>query len=159
MPELRGVEVLGKKSRKALEQNMGPGEAVEFCIAGNSDQAIVALSDRVLVIKPGHMAGASFGVKVTSFNYSDIRGIEIKTGFYSWIEIASAGFETTGQKKNGYEMPNCLPFRKHDLPIYQTRLDRLRTKFTEAKTVGNEPDNLVAQLTQLGHLRDAGVLT
>jgi Bacterial PH domain len=143
-----GVEILGKKLRKLTEQNMGDDETVEFCLmspsgVGGWSQAIVALDDRLLVIKPGMAAGATFGARVTSFYYRDITGIEVNTGLTQGvIEINTSSYQGTGQKdfwsvstkdKNPFHVTNCLPIGKRDLKHYKPYIDRLRSMIREAK--------------------------
>src|SRR5438105_12481657 len=76
----RDLSTLGKRERALVEQQLTPGEQVRFCIVGNNGQAIVALTERMLVVKKGFMAGASFGGRATSFNYSDVGAVQVNTG-------------------------------------------------------------------------------
>lgn len=174
-----GSSVLGKKSRKALDQNKTSDERVRFCLSGVRDQAIVALDERLLVIKPGWSAGAAFGAKVTSFNYSDIRGIEVRTSLMSaFIEVASAGFEAasgarnqvfeTDEKRDPYKLPNCLPCFKSDLPKFKPYLDDVQRLIAESKRAPRraatrpgsaDATSVAEELQKLASLRDAGVLT
>ena len=123
-----GPEVLTKKLRRLAEQHMGEGESIEFCLRTSDPfwaQAIVALDDRLLIIKPGLMAGATFGARVTSFYYRDINGIEVNTGLLSGvIEINTPSYQGTEEKdfwsirdknRDPYRVTNCLPISKLDL--------------------------------------------
>lgn len=175
-----GVEILGKKLKKLAEQNMGDDETVEFCLmspsgVGGWSQAIVALNDRLLVIKPGMAAGATFGARVTSFYYRDITGIEVNTGLTQGvIEINTPSYQGTGQKdfwnvsnkdKNPFHITNCLPIGKRDLKHYKPYIDRLRSMIREAKQERptspppQRENSLSSELEKLASFRDSGVLT
>lgn len=141
------AEILSNKLRKLAEQNMSEGESIEFCLVSPNlpgwSQAIVALSDRLLVIKPGMAAGATFGARVTSFYYRDINGIEVNTGLVNGvIEINTPSYQGTGQKdfwnvrnedKDPYKVTNCLPISKSNLKHYKPYIDRLRAIIREEK--------------------------
>ena len=174
-----GPEILGKKLRKLVEQNKHEGEKIEFCLLsgdiGGWNQAIVALTDRLLVIKPGFMAGATFGSRVTSFYYRDITGIEVNTGLINGvIEINTPSYQGTGQKdfwniknedRDPYRVTNCLPISRFNLKEYKPYIDRLRAMIREAKheRVASSPpqsgSSLSSELEKLASLRASGVLT
>ena len=176
-----GSEVLSKKVRKLAQQNMSEDETVRFCLLspsgiGGWSQAIVALDDRLLVIKPGMAAMATFGARVTSFYYRDITGIEVNTGLVQGvIEINTPSYQGIAQKdfwsvrdnnKNPFQVTNCLPISKRDLKDYRPYIDRLRTMIREAKHGPTTPpaphqsgNTLSSELEKLVSLRDLGVLT
>ena len=148
------------------------GESIRFCLLGGN-QAIVALDDRLLVIKPGFMAGATFGARVTSFYYRDITGIEVNTGLVNGvIEINTPSYQGTGQKdfwntnnedKDPYKVTNCLPISKFAIKDYKPYIDQLRTMIKEAKHERQTPppsaSGLSKELEKLASFRDSGVLT
>src|SRR5215217_3191097 len=174
-----GAEVLNKKLKKLAEQNMSQDEDIKFCLVSPSgivgwSQAIVALNDRLLVIKPGMAAGTTFGARVTSFYYRDITGIEVNTGLMQGvIEIntpsyqgtAQRDFWNTGQNNNPFYVTNCLPIGKRDLKDYKPYIDRLRTMIREAKQErvslrpAQDSSTLVSELEKLASLRTSGVLS
>jgi hypothetical protein len=174
-----GPEILSKKLRKLVEQNKHEGEKIEFCLLsgdiGGWNQAIVALTDRLLVIKPGFMAGATFGSRVTSFYYRDITGIEVNTGLINGvIEINTPSYQGTGQKdfwniknedRDPYKVTNCLPISKFNLKEYKPYIDRVRAMVREAKheRVASSPpqsgSSLSSELEKLASLQASGVLT
>jgi hypothetical protein len=143
-----GPEILNKKLCKLAEQHKSEDENIEFCLVsthviGGWHQAIVALKERLLVIKPGMVAGATFGARVTSFYYRDITGIEVNTGLISGvIEINTPAYQGTKQKdfwnvkdddKNPFRVTNCLPVDRFELKEYKPYIDRLRKMIREAK--------------------------
>lgn len=66
---------------------------------GNFNQSLVALDERILVVKTGFMAGTTFGGRVTSFHYKDITGIKVNTGLITGvIEISTPSYQATEEK-------------------------------------------------------------
>lgn len=176
-----GSLTLGGRVKKYVERNINPGESVEFFIVGQDQQSIVALQDRLLVVKCGMFAGATFGGRVTSFYYRDINGIEVNTGLiYAVIEVNSPSYQGTqgrdfwnlGSNKSGDNSPfvvsNCIPIDKWSLKKQKPQLDRLRAKITEAKQERTAPNptaftssgsGISAELERLAALRQSGALT
>ncbi len=169
------LEQLKGRTRKLVERNMTEGENVEFVIAGAPNQVIVALQDRVLVVKHGYMAGATFGGKVTSFDYKDITGVEIQSGmFTAVIEISSPSYQGTravshfaARKVNTpHYLENCIPLGPRDLDRQKPEIDTLRAKIRAAKQEQATPSpnaasgiGIAAELERLLALKDSGVLT
>ncbi len=91
-----GSFTLGGRVKEYVERNINPGESVQFYIVGQYEQTIVALQDRLLVVKCGMWAGATFGGRVTSFYYRDINGIEVNMGLlYGVIEVNTPSYQGT----------------------------------------------------------------
>lgn len=165
------LESLGRKARKHVNKHLSEGDTVRFCIQGVSSQAIVALQDRMLVIKPGWEAAASFGARVTSFYYRDVTGIEVNTGLMMGvIEINTPAYQGTGTKDywstrkdhDPRRASNCIPITKGDLKKIKPSLDELERLVWEAKEDRRPSTSGVgigAELEKLAQLRDSGVLT
>jgi hypothetical protein len=166
------LSILNGKTRALVEGNMQPDERVRFCLVGNIGQSIVALDDRLIVAKAGFMAGATFGGRATSFNYSDITGIQVNTGLMKGtIEIHTPGlgatkasdYWSTDKNEDPFKLPNTIPIAKANLGQYQPRLDELRALVAAARTPRNEASasstDLAGQLAQLKQLLDAGALS
>ena len=167
------IGILHKKVRKLVEENIGDGETVEFCLVGEGKQSIVALNDRLLIIKPGFMAGATLGARATTFYYRDIISIEVNTGaLMGVIEITTPSYQGAKEKdywgrgdRDPYKISNCIPIAKRNLKEYQPYLTKLRTKIEQAKqlhpasTVSPSQGNLASELEKLGSLWKSGVLT
>ena len=175
-----GAAILSEKLRKLAEQNISEDESIDFCLlspsnVGGWSQAIVALQDRLLMIKPGMAAGTTFGARVTSFYYRDITGIEVNTGLMQGvIEINTPAYQGTQEKdfwnqnkdRDPFKVTNCLPISKSRLKHYKPYIDRLRAAIREAKQERHTippPDQdgnaLGSELEKLASLRDSGVLT
>jgi len=162
---------LSEKNQRLIQGSIDPGEAVEFFLVGASDQAIVALKDRCLVLKSGFLAGSTFGGRATSFYYPDITSIEVNTGMMNGvIEICTAGHQGSTQKdywssdKNSdpFKVSNCIPIAKAQLPAFEPYLKRLRDKINASKQVSAQAAataDLTVQLEKLGELKAAGVIS
>jgi hypothetical protein len=173
-----GAEVLGKELRKLVQPHISEGESIRFCLLsgnGGRDQAIVALTDRLLMIKPGLMAGATPGPRVIGFYYRDITGIEINTGLINGvIEINTPSYQRIRQKrfwkiknedKDANRVANCLPISKKNLREYEPYIDWLRAMERAAKqerVISPPPkreSSLNSELSSLASLRASGVLS
>ena len=172
MPVVGNLEILNSRERKLAEENLNPGEKVLFCLVGSFDQALVALEERLLIIKVGIMAGAAFGGRVTSFHYKDITGIEVNTGLINGvIEISTPSYQATEEKdwwstdrdRAPAKLSNCLPICKANLKEYQPYLEKLRAQIREAKrtavAIEKDSEDLVSQIEKLTKLYQAGALT
>jgi len=173
-----GAEILNNKLRTLVQPHMSEGESIQFCLLSRNirgwNQAIVALTDRLLMIKPGFMAGATFGPRVISFYYRDITSIEVNTGLINGvIEINTPRYQGNGQKglwnfknedKDPYKVTNCLPISKKCLKEYKPYIDMLRAMERAAKqerVVSSPPrseSSLYSDLENLASLRASGVL-
>lgn len=164
--------ILPAKVKTVLDRNMSPDEIMYFCLVGRHDQTLVAFESRALIIKTGMMAGITFGSKATSFDYSDISGIEVESGMTrAFIQIVTSGFEQSRRVKTNAkdmhdrpnELPNCLPILKSDLAVYRPFLDELRGFVSTAKAIPPESKSgnsgLVDQLSHLGNLYADGIIS
>lgn len=169
------TEVLSKKIKRLAQENMNQNEKILFCLVGNFNQSLIALDERLLVIKVGFMAGATFGGRVTSFHYKDITGIEVNTGLINGvIEIHTPSYQATKEKdwwsadrdRDPMKVSNCIPITKANLKEYQPYLERLRQKIQEAKTTsttGSQTSigskDIGYQLEKLASLHSSGELS
>jgi Short C-terminal domain len=169
------ASILGKKERELLSQHVAAHERVQFCLVGNSNQAMVVLTDRVLILKTGFMAGTMFGGRATAFQFTDIGGVQVNTGLINGsIEIHTPGmgatkagdYFTMDPKSDPFKLPNCIPIAKSDLTTFQPYLERLRGMIAAARasrgsaTLASETGrDIASQLQKLGELHRAGVLS
>jgi len=164
------TEILGGREKKVLEQNKRSNEKVLFCIRGSGGQAIVSLDKRLLVIKGGFMAGATFGCRVTSFYYKDITSIEVNTGLVNGIiEICTPSnqgnkekdFWSSDRDRDPWKVSNCLPIAKSDLKHYQPYLEKIQSFIDEAKhgKSHSSSDDVASQIEKLHNLYKSGALT
>jgi|SRR5215204_5815270 len=138
-------KALGRKATKHLVENAAPDEGVRFVIVGVKGQAIVAMEDRLLVIKPGWRANATLGANVTSIRYADVTGVEVRTGpMAGAIEIAAAGHQggfsggySTNWAVNAYQQSNALRASRGLVKRQQAFIEELRRLVAEAKAKGS----------------------
>jgi len=164
---------LGKKEDALLRQNLSSGEKVLGVVIGSFRQAIVSTTKKVLVIKVGFMAGQTFGAKVTSFDYSNLVGVEVRQGLVQGeFELLAGGLQTSqlstiNAKVNIAQLPNCVVFARQDAEAFNAMATAIRSMSQVARTqltVSKEETHTVENATitaikQLAELRDAGILT
>ena len=107
---------LKSSARDALLTNLREKETVRVIVVGLSGQAIAGTDSRVFVLKPGFLAGASFGVETTSWNYRQITGVQIHKGMKTGAVIiqapGQAGVSTSYWKESDsdpFKAPNAIP--------------------------------------------------
>ena len=170
-PIYGGVECLSKRVAAAVDDHLRPGESVRFCLRGDLNHSLVALDERMLIVKPGFHAGTTFGTLVTTIFYSDITAMQVQTYLMAaWIEISSPSFQGRERKRNRqprtsdrdvYKLPNCVPIKRKNLRECRSALADLVDLVTNAKrsAADERSTQLAGQLAQLAELRDSGGLT
>jgi len=164
------TEILGGRVKKALEQNKKSNEKVLFCLKGSGGQAIVALDKRLLVIKAGFMAGATFGCRVASFYYKDITSVEVNTGLVNGvIEICTPSNQGNKEKdfwamdrdRDPWKVSNCIPITKSDLKHYQPYIEKIQNFIDDAKhgKSNSNSSDVASQIEKLHNLYKSGALT
>jgi hypothetical protein len=94
-----GREILSKRVRRALESNIHSDETLRFCLKGDFDHSLIALDDRLLIVKAGVFAGTTFGARVATIYYKEITGIEVNTGLLNCVvEVSTASYPALGKK-------------------------------------------------------------
>jgi hypothetical protein len=174
-----GAEILSNSLRTLVQPHISEGESIQFCLLSKKvrgfNQAIVALTDRLLMLKPGFMAEDTFGPRVISFYYRDLTSIEVNTGLINGvIEINTPSYQGNGyrdlwyfknEEKDPYKVMNCLPISKKCLKEYKPYIDMLRAMERAAKqerVISSPPRNessLSSELESLASLRASGVLS
>ena len=163
---------LKPKVQKALEANLAPGETVRCIIRGAHAQAMIGTESRVFVIKPGFMAGATFGVEATSWSYTNLIGVQVHKGLMSGSVLLQAAGQTAkntsywGQGKDDpAKAPNAIPV-VGEWDHVQAGAALLRQLIDDAhaprssKPVDAPTSRLIAdELRKLVELRSEGVLT
>ena len=178
-----GTEILSGRVNKALERHVQPEEEVRFCLKGDFDHSLIALGDRLLIIKAGMWAGTTFGARVTTIHYTDVTGIEVNTGLLNCVvEVSTPSYPAVGKKsiwlagrtskrdpfnRSPYTESNTIPITRHPLKQWTPYLDELRQLIAAAKgstaarseTRQAEAAHLPAQLKDLHELHQAGAIT
>ena len=144
----------------------------QFVIHGSAKQALVACKDRLIILKPGFFAGATGGIRSTTFFYKSITGIEINSGWVTAVlEVSAPGYDSTKQHdfwakdkdRDPFKLSNCLPLEggKSAIAGINPRLEQIRRWIKSAHKPIDETANrsFADQLIQLKTLFDAGALT
>lgn len=165
------LETLHRKARSPLEAALNPGEQVLAWIHGISHQAMALTSERVIVVKPGFMAGNAFGANVSSYPLRQITSVELvrKIGT-SWLVVRAAGVSDAmptlqSNRSDGYKLPNVIPLGNVDVAqrfaqSVTASLNSIHTPPAPAQPREDMPLASVAdELSKLAALRDQGVLT
>lgn len=171
------LQALPPKTAKHAVEHIGADETAHVVLIGGGSQALIALDERLIIVKPGFMAGASFGARVTSFAYRDIAALEVNTGMMNGvIEVITSGYQGTKDVKywsteshqDPYKISNCLPAPKKAIASWSGYLEFIRTKIREAKSGPSEVttvppaaggSELVDRLGELVKLHASGALT
>jgi hypothetical protein len=109
------LDRLHKKARLAAEHMLAPDEDVVTVLLGRSKQALVVTDNRIVVIKPGLMAGAGRGAKVSSYPFDRLAGVNVYTGpGVAGIELVVTGEQASGDTdlRAAYQKDNWLPCDK-----------------------------------------------
>ena len=126
------MQPLGKKEVQLRDQNMTAGEQVLGQVIGSFGQAVIATTHKVLIVKHGTMAGQTFGGKATSYDYRNIMGVEVRTGFARGeFEVIVGGLPTPAGNRNkdrikAAESPNAVVFGTTDQKLFQSMAAQLR---------------------------------
>jgi hypothetical protein len=159
---------------------MRADEDVLICLRGAKGQALVALEDRLLMVKAGFMAGAAFGGKVTMIPYLDVTGLQIHTHLMtavlevrtpSYSSAVSKSYWSQDKSEDPWKAPNCIPIgNKKAAAQWHPYLDVIRNKIAEAKRLQTQPasapgrlepgpEDFTQALERLDKLHRAGGLT
>ncbi len=148
MTELTWPWQFDRRVRYLLELNMEEYERIRFAIEGMDGQLIVALEERLLVVKPGFVRGMTFGGLVAGIYYDDITAIEIRAGLTNWvIKIHTLSYQLNESHAQSYQGnrvmqakdfwvsndPDSIPITRWALEKYKPHLQILAELVREAK--------------------------
>jgi hypothetical protein len=146
-----GIEILSRRVRREVERQLSERETVLFCLRGSLGHSLVAVDERLLIVKPGFHAGTTFGA---------LR-----------IEVSSPSFQGRERKRNRqprssdcdvYKLPNCVPISTRRVDAYHEALARLRDRIEPTRRrapVPTEATPLIASLERIANLRQSGALS
>jgi hypothetical protein len=168
-----GLEILRRRSAELVRGNLSADEQARFCIRGARNQCLVALDDRLMIVKRGARAGATFGGVVTTIYYGDVDAMLIRTSLrMAWLEFSSGTLEASHgrgslgpeSRRDRFTQPNCLPLRRRHLDECRAALEEIRTLVAASKTRGSESADRVsgaalAEIERLAQLRLNGGLS
>jgi hypothetical protein len=93
-----------RRVRWLLELSMDEDERIRFFVEGMDAQLIVALDERLLVVKPGFVRGTDFGGLVASIYYRDITAIKIRGGLTNWVvQIDTQSYQVNESYAQSYQ--------------------------------------------------------
>ena len=133
-----------RRIRSLLERSMDEGESIRFAIEGMDGQCIVALDERLLVVKPGSAIDETYSGLTTSIRYSDIVNITVSQGPSNQvIKIQASDYQVTetdtgqGPPESNFFLsddPSSIPIAKWTLENkYKAHLLELSELAREAK--------------------------
>ena len=113
---------------------MDEHEHVRFGIEGMDGQLIVALDERLLVVKPGFVRGTDFGGQVASVYYGDIDSIETNVAASnSLIKINTLDYQLNESHNNIYQGNDVAPAKDFMLSAAPTSIPITRWALRKGK--------------------------
>lgn len=117
-----------RRVRSLLERNMYEGESVRFVIEGMDGQCIVALDERLLVVKPGSAIDETYSGLTTSIRYTDLANITVsQSSSNQVVKIQASDYQVTeadtGQEGGPPESNFFLSDDPSSIPIANWALD------------------------------------
>jgi hypothetical protein len=152
------MQPLGAKETQLLNQNMTRGEQVLGVVIGSYGQAVIATTHKVLIVKTGLMAGQTFGGKATLYDYRNIMGVEVRTGFArAEFELIVPGLATpagnrTRDRVKAAESPNAIVFGATDQKLFQSMAAQIRMMASQPLAGTAQPATAQQPLAGLVHL-------
>ena len=131
---VEGPWLYDRRVRWLLELSIDEHEHVRFGIEGIDGQCIIALDERLLVIKPGYVRGADFGGLATRIRYADIDSIETKVASSnSVIKINALDYQVNESHNDIYQGNHVAPAKDFmlssdptSIPITSWALDKAK---------------------------------
>jgi hypothetical protein len=146
---VEGPWLYDRRVRWLLELTIGEDEHVRFGIEGMDGQCIIALDERLLVIKPGFVRGGVFGAeaasirdgdgtdfggKVASIRYGDITSIETnRTASNSMIKINALDYQVNESHNELYQGNDVAPAKDFMLSAALTTIPITSWALAKAK--------------------------
>ena len=107
---VQGPWLYDRRVRWLLELTITEDENVRFGIEGVDGQCIIALDERLLVIKPGYVRDTDFGGYVASIYYRDITSIETNpAASNSAIKINALDYQLNESHNEIYQGNDVAP--------------------------------------------------
>ncbi len=181
------LQHLGRIARKIANVNVARHETVHEVIKGTDGQCLIALDDRLLIVKPPGML-AGMRSQTTAFPYRNISALELNMGVMTGaIEVIAPGYDgkhktnswaqlSSGDRndRTPQRISNCLPMNRTGVKSQREAIERVKERINAAQAVraiawtapeapappaAKEPRLLADELQKLAALRDQGILT
>ncbi len=131
---VQGPWLYDRRVRWLLELAIDEDEHVRFGIEGIDSQCIIALDERLLVIKPGYVRGADFGGLATSIRYADIDSIETNVASSnSVIKINALDYQINESHNEIYQGNDVTPAKDFMLSAAPTSIPITRWALRKGK--------------------------
>ena len=131
---VQGPWLYDRRVRWLLELSINQDEHVRFGIEGIDGQCIIALDERLLVIKPGYVRGADFGGLATSIRYADIDSIETNVASSnSVIKINALDYRLNQTHNEIYQGNDVAPAKDFMLSAAPTSIPITRWALRKGK--------------------------
>ncbi len=135
-----------RRVRYLLELSVYEDERIHFHIEGMDGQLIIALDERLLVVKPGFVREPDFGGMVASIYYIDIDRIQTRKAQTNWVlKIYTQYYqlnEGNAQTYQGNQVSQAKDFFQSSdptsIPITRWQLDRYRPHLLELSELVRE---------------------
>jgi Bacterial PH domain len=106
------IDELDKKARKLAAGALGDGEELVAVIRGRAKQAMIVTDQRIVMVKPGLLAGTWLGPKVAAFPLTEITAVNTHSGRgIGALELVTAGHprEAKADLTAAFQSPRWLP--------------------------------------------------
>jgi hypothetical protein len=131
---VQGPWLYDRRVRWLLELTIDEDEHVRFGIEGMDGQCILALDERLLVIKPGFVRGAVFGAEAASVRYGDITAIETNpVSSNSAIRINALDYQVNESHNEIYQGNHVAPAKDFMLSAALTTIPITRWALRKGK--------------------------
>lgn len=159
--------MLSRRVRRHLDRQVGLGDDIRMCMRGRFNHSLILFGDRVIIVKPGVVAGISLGARVTMIYLRAVSGLQVRVGLINGtLEVTAPAYAKRRRDlpdRRGHRSANCIPFRSRRMKAYAPVLAALRTAIAEANVQTEarvqSPERILSELERLGALRLAGVLS
>lgn len=130
----QGPWLYDRRVRWLLELSMDEDEQVRFGIEGLDGQCIIALDERLLVVKPGFVRGTDFGGLTASIRYADIESIVTDVAASnSVIRINARDYQLNERHNEIYQGNHVTPAKDFTLSGEPTSVPITRWALDKAK--------------------------
>lgn len=130
----QGPWLYDRRVKWLLELSIDEDEHVRFGIEGMDGQCIIALDQRLLVVKPGFVRGSDFGGQVASICYAHIDSIETNVAASnSVIKINALDYQLNESHNEIYQGNHIAPAKDFMLSDEATSIPITRWALDKAK--------------------------
>lgn len=156
------LENFDKKGEKIFNENIdSSNERILIKLKSSDGQGLVITSKRLYVMKWGFWGGNTFGGRCNAYEYANIVGIEIKTGWTTGtLEVLTpANQNIKTDMTSAIKNDNAVLFPKTKLPEFQEATRIGRELMTKHHSGNNNSISNLFELEKLAELKDKGIIT